>query len=145
MRLGGPAQDVYVIGSDAVAAPEAAPVASVALLASEPRTEDTNSDDQINEHGQGLLLYINISDVGSGTITPQIQLKDSVSGNYRTIWAATTALATNGLHVYALSPGAGALSYTEFAPLLLGRTWRLRVLAVNANVCIYSASADTVA
>lgn len=144
MRSGAPAQDVYIIGNDVVSLPEAAHVASIALLESEARTQDANSDDQINESGQGILLYINISIVGSGTITPQIQVKDSVSENYRTIWAATTALATNGLHVYALAPGAGALSYTEFAPLLLGRTWRLRMIAVNANVCTYSASADVI-
>jgi hypothetical protein len=118
-------------------------VAALTLLSSSARTTTTNSSDQINYNWHGLLLTVDVSSAGTGSITPSIQTKDSISGNYKTIWTAATALTTNGTYVYALYPSSlGAASYTEVAQILVGRTWRLATVANNANSVTYSASAD---
>jgi hypothetical protein len=118
-------------------------VAALTLLSSSARTTTTNSSDQTNYNWHGLLLTVDVSSAGTGSITPSIQTKDSISGNYKTIWTAATALTANGTYVYALYPSSlGAASYTEVAQILVGRTWRLAAVANNANSVTYSASAD---
>lgn len=120
-------------------------VGALTLLASAARTTTTNSADQTNYNWHGLLLTVDVTSAGTGSITPSIQVKDSISGNYKTIWTAAAALTTNGTYVYALAPNsASAASYTEIAQLLIGRTWRLAMTANNANSVTYSASADMV-
>lgn len=118
-------------------------VIATTLLSSSARTATTNSTDQSNTNWRGFLLTVDVSSAGTGSITPSIQVKDSISSNYKTIWTAATPLTANGTYVYALSPGAAsAASYTEIAQLLIGRTWRLAMVANNANSVTYSASAD---
>lgn len=118
---------------------------SLTLLASAARTTNTNSSDQINYNWRGFLLIVDVSSAGTGSITPSIQVKDSISGNYKTIWTAAAALTANGTAVYAFYPGAnaiGTLTYTELVQAFVGRTWRLVMTHNNANSITYSASAD---
>lgn len=119
--------------------------AAATLLASAARTTTTNSADQTNYNHRGLLLTVDVSSAGTGSITPSIQVKDSISGNYKTIWTAAAALTANGTAVYAFYPGAnaiGTLTYTELVQAFVGRTWRLVMTHNNANSITYSASAD---
>lgn len=117
-------------------------VQAVTLLASASRTVTTNSADQTNYNHRGLILTVDVSVIGTGSITPSIQVKDSISGNYKTIWTAAAALTGNGTAVYALYPGAAAASFTEAVALVVGRTWRLALVSNNANAVTASASAD---
>jgi len=120
-------------------------VAARTLLSSSARTTTTNSSDQTNYNWHGLLLVVDVTSAGTGSITPSIQVKDSISGNYKTVWTAAAALTANGTYVYALtSPKPDAASYTEVVGLLVGRTWRLAMTHNNANTITYSASADMV-
>src|SRR5205807_1474216 len=66
------------------------------LLASAARTTTTNSSDQTNYNGRSLALFVNVSSAGTGSITPSIQVKDSISGDYMTVWTAAAALTVNG-------------------------------------------------
>lgn len=118
---------------------------ALTLLASAARTTNTNSADQVNYNWKGLLLTVDVSSAGTGSITPTIQTKDSISGNYKTIWTAAAALVANGTAVYAFYPGSpalGSLTFTELVAAFVGRTWRLGVTHNNANSITYSASAD---
>jgi len=120
-------------------------VLALALLTSSARTTTTNSSDQTNYNWHGLLLTVDVTSAGTGSITPSIQIKDSISVNYKTIWTAAAALTTNGTYVYTLAvPKPDAASYTEVVGLLVGRTWRLAMVANNANSVTYSVSADMV-
>lgn len=119
-------------------------VNALPLLSSGARTANQNSTDQINRNWHGLLLTVDVSNAGTGSITPSIQVKDPVSGNYKTIWTAAAALTANGTYVYALAPNAAAASFTEAVQLLLSRTWRLAMIHNNVNSITYSASADMV-
>lgn len=115
---------------------------ALTLLASAARTITTNSADQTNYNHRGLILTVDVSVIGTGSITPSIQAKDSISGNYKTIWTAAAALVGNGTAVYALYPNSVAASFTEAASIMLTRTWRLVLTSNNANSVTASASAD---
>lgn len=118
-------------------------VNATTLLASAARTVTTNSSDQTNYNHRGFLLVVDISSIGTGSITPTIQVKDSISANYKTIWTAAAALIANGTYVYPVYPGSlGAASFTEIVNAIVGRTWRLAMTANNANSVTYSVSAD---
>jgi hypothetical protein len=120
-------------------------VSALTVLSSAARTTTTNSGDQTNYNHRGMLLIVDVSSAGTGSISPSIQVKDSISSNYKTIWTATTALTANGTYVYALYPGAASVaSYAEAVQIIVGRTWRLAMVANNANSVTYSASADMV-
>jgi hypothetical protein len=90
-----------------------------------------------------------VSNIGTGSITPTLQVKDSVSGNYKTIWTAAAAITANGDYVYYFADGIPAtqpasMAFTEVIPYgLPSRTWRLNVVANNANSVSYSASGTT--
>lgn len=117
-------------------------VSALTLLASAARTVTTNSADQTNYNWRGIILMVDVSVIGTGSITPSIQIKDSISGNYKTVWTAAAALVGNGTAVYALYPSAVAASFTEAAAIMLPRTWRLALTSNNANAVTASASAD---
>lgn len=118
---------------------------ALTLLSSAARTTLTNSSDQINYNWRGFILTVDVSSAGTGSITPSIQVKDVISGNYTTVWAAAAALTTNGTRVYEIYPTAlSAASFTEVVQMMVGRTWRLAMVHNNANAITYSASADMV-
>lgn len=113
------------------------------LLASSGRTVTTNSADIVNYNHRGMILTVDISNVGTGSITPSLQYKDSISGNYKTIWTAATPLIANGTYTYGIYPGElNTVSMTEVINALLTRTFRLAVVANNANSVTYSVSSD---
>lgn len=121
---------------------------SATVLASSAQTATQNSADQVNYNGRRLAIVVNVSVAGSGSITPTLQIKDSISGNYKTIWTAAVALTGNGPTIYYFADGApntqpAASSLTEALPYgLMGRTWRVAVTANNANSITYSVSGE---
>jgi len=121
-------------------------VGALILLASAARTVTTNSADQINYNWRGAHIIVDISSAGTGSITPSLQVKDSISGNYKTIWTAAAALTGNGTYVYEVYPASlGSASFTEVVQAIIGgRTWRLAMVHNNANTITYSASADMI-
>lgn len=111
------------------------------LLASAARTATTNSADQTNYNGVGLILFLDVSAVtATPSITLTLQIKDSISGDYFTVWTAAAAVTTTGEYAYLFVPGGAAGSYTEAVNLRLGRTWRLRVTHADSDEITYSVS-----
>ena len=106
------------------------------------RTAETNSADQTNYNGQALIIIVDISvDPAAASITPELQIKDSISGNYFTVWTAAVALTGVGTYAYLFAPGGAAGSYTEAVNLLVGRTWRFQMNVADADSMTYSVSA----
>src|SRR4051812_9748214 len=71
------------------------------------RTATANSPDQVNGNGRGVKVFICVTAAGTGSVTPKIQGKDPVSGQYYDILAGT-ALTSNGLAVLTVYPGLAA-------------------------------------
>jgi hypothetical protein len=118
-------------------------VNAVSILASSARTTTQTGSDQTNYNFRGLILYVNVTSAGTGSITPSVDIKDSVSAAYKTIWTAAAAITTTGLFTYVIGPDAAAAAgYTEAVLRYIGRTFRVNVTANNANSVTYSVSMD---
>ena len=121
----------------------------ITLLASAARTATTATAAQTNTTGRGLILYVDITArAASTTLTPSLQTKDPVGGEWITIWTAAAALnSSNTTVAYSFypSPSADAANlYTEAVDLLLPRTWRINVVHSDANGVTYSLAACVV-
>lgn len=112
------------------------------LLASAARTVDTASADQTNFNGRGLKVVLDMTVVGTGSVTLTIQGKDALSGKYYTLLAGA-AVTTNGTNVYTVFSGATA-AVNAVANDILPRTWRVNVVANNANAATYSVGASVI-
>jgi len=107
------------------------------FLASAARTATTNSADFTNFNAKGLHAIIDVSAVtATGSITPIIQGKDPVSGNYYDILQGLP-ITTVGTNVIKVFPGISAIVNAS-ANDLLPRTYRLRVTHLNAVSMTYS-------
>ena len=114
----------------------------IVLLASAARTATLQSADIVNYNGSGLILFLDVSAIdATPTITLSLQIKDSISGNYFTIWTAAAGVSTAVSRAYLFAPGGAAGSYTEAVNLRLARTWRLNVAHTDADSITYSVSA----
>lgn len=109
------------------------------LLASAARTTTTASADQINYNGRSLLVLVNVSNAGTGSILLSLHTKDPISGSYFTFWTAAAALTANGTYAYYFADGATGGNFTEIRALgLAARTFRVNVTHNNANSITYS-------
>lgn len=116
----------------------------VTLLASSARTATTNSADQTNHNGRGVLVTL---DVTSVTDTPSVVLaieaKDPASGKYEPLLTATAVTAT-GTHSYIVYPG-GDVTASECIVKSVGfplpRTWRVSMTHADADSITYSVGA----
>ena len=114
-------------------------------LASAARTVETSSLDQVNVNGRGLILIVNVTaDPAAASITPTLEIKDPISGNYFTVWTAAAALAAVGMTAYLFDVGGvgAAGSFTEAVNIRLTRTWRFTMTVANASSMTYSVSAN---
>lgn len=105
-------------------------------------TTTQTTADQTNVGQRGLKVVVNMTVVGTGSITCAIQGKDSASSAY---YAQLTSLAitTNSTYVLTLYPGisAGAnVSASDILPL----TWRVVCTANNANATTYTVGASVI-
>lgn len=111
------------------------------VLASGARTTTQTQADQTNVNYKGIHLIVDMTVVGTGSITPALQGKDA-NGIYYPIWTAAVAITTNITSKYALYPGAtGVGAQTEAVAIVLPLTWRIVITANNANTATYSVAA----
>lgn len=119
---------------------------SVTLLASAARTALANSADQTNVIGRGLIIYVEVTvDDAAASITPSLEIKDSISGDYFTIWTAAAPIAAVSTVVYAFYPGnvTGAdASFTESQNIPIPHTWRFHMAVADTDAITYSVSAQ---
>lgn len=102
-------------------------------------TASQNSPDLLNPYGRGVKVFVNVSAIGTGSITVAVQAKDPGSGAYATL-LASAAIITNGVTVLTVYPGVTVTANVS-ASDVLPRQWRVSVTAGNANPANYSVGA----
>jgi len=111
-----------------------------AVITAVAATTTQNSADQLNSNGKGVVVFLNMTNVGTGSVTPHIQGKDTASGNYYDILVGT-AITTNAFAIYHVYPSIAAIANVAVSDVLT-RTWRVQVVANNANATTYTVSAS---
>lgn len=109
---------------------------NVTLLASVSRTTNQTGADTTNYNHRGIHAVLDMTAVGTGSVTLTIEGKDEASGKYYTILAGA-AVTTNSTNVYKVFPGATAAA-NAVANDVIPRTFRINVTANNANAATYS-------
>lgn len=116
-----------------------APPYDLSLVAQAAQTVTTPTADQTNVGGRGVKVFVNITSIGTGSITVQIQGKDPATGNYFTL-LASAALIANGFTVLEVYPGIAAVANLA-ANLSLPHIWRINVVSNNVNPVGYTIGA----
>lgn len=117
----------------------------ITVLASAARTASVNSEDFVNEDARGLHLYIYATALAATpSITVTIQGKDALTGTYYTLLAGTaiTTAAPTAV-IMRVFPGATAAANTV-ANDCLPHTWRVSVVAGDADSITYSISGSVI-
>lgn len=109
---------------------------NVTLLSSASRTTNQTGADTTNYNHRGIHVVLDMTTVGTGSVTLTIEGKDEASGKYYTILAGA-AVTTNSTNVYKVFPGATAAA-NAVANDVIPRTFRITVTANNANAATYS-------
>jgi hypothetical protein len=116
---------------------------ALSVLASAARTASVDSADMTNWNWRGGHIVIDVTAVAATpSIVVTVQGKDNVSGKYYTILAsaAITGTGTTVLRVY---PGVAAVANLAISDVL-PRTWRVSVVAADADSITYSVGASQV-
>lgn len=111
-------------------------IAEVSDLVSASRTTTQTQADQTNPGYRGIAVTLDMTVVGTGSVTLEIDVKDPVSGKYVALLTGA-AVTTNSTNVYTLFPGAPATANVS-ANAQLWKTFRIKVTANNANAATYS-------
>jgi hypothetical protein len=96
-----------------------------------------------NPAATGVKVVLDMTAVGTGSVTLTIQGKDKISGKYYTLLTGA-AVTTNVTNVYTIFPGATAAANVTVNETL-PRTWRWLVTANNANAATYTVGFCTLA
>lgn len=113
------------------------------LITAAAVTTSQVSSDQINTDGRGVIVVLDMTAVGTGSVTLTVQGKDPASGKYFTLLAGA-AVTTNVTNVYTVYPGVSPVTANVSASTPLPRTWRVSVAANNANAATYTVGASVV-
>ena len=114
---------------------------SQTVAASAARTAAFTSDDFVVPYAKGAHFVINVSAItDTPVLTPIIEGKDPISGNYYTILqgANITTVSTTVLKVY---PGITASANAAVSDIL-PRTWRVRITVGDTDSATYSIAAS---
>jgi hypothetical protein len=109
---------------------------NITAVASAAYTTTQTQADQVNYNHRGTVVVLNMSNVGTGSVTLEIDGKDPVSGQYYAILTGA-AVTTNSVNTYTVYPG-NTVTANVSASTALPRTWRIKVTANNANSAVYS-------
>lgn len=108
----------------------------VTLLASAARTTTQTSADIVNYSGRGIKVTLDMTVVGTGSVTLTINYKDPASGKYILLLAGV-AVITNITSIYTIYPGLPVTANVSVNDIL-PRTFQIVVTANNANSATYS-------
>lgn len=106
------------------------------FLTSASRTTTQTQSDQTNYNGLGIKVILDVTVIGTGSITLEIDEKDTTSGKYIALLTGA-AVITNSTNVYTIYPAMTAVANVT-ANNRLGRTFRIKITANNANAITYS-------
>lgn len=111
----------------------------VTVFASAAQTATQTQADQTNTGARGIMVILDMTVVGTGSVTLEIDGKDVASGKYYSLLTGA-AVTTNVTNVYTVYPGATVTSNVS-ANACLPKTWRAKVVANNSNSATYSVGA----
>jgi hypothetical protein len=97
--------------------------------------------DQTNYNGRGVIVTLNMTVVGTGSVTVNVQGRDAF-GNYYTL-LQSAAIVTNIFTVLTVYPG-NTVAANVSASTVVPRLWRVQVIANNANATTYTVSSSIV-
>lgn len=106
------------------------------LLASASRTTTQTGADIVNYNGKKLVVVLDVTSAGTGSVTISIQRKDLASGKYIDILVGT-AVTTASTNVYRIGQDIPSVA-NQTALDYLSRVFRIVVTANNANAMTYS-------
>lgn len=109
---------------------------NIVAVASAAYTTTQTQADQTNYNHRGVVVVLNVTNAGTGSVTLEIDGKDPVSGAYYAL-LTSAAVTTNSTNVYRVYPGLTAVANATVSDVL-PRTWRVKVTAGNANPITYS-------
>lgn len=112
------------------------PTGASTLLSSASRTTTQTSQDLMNHDCRGIIVVLDMTNVGTGSVTLSIDGKDPVSGKYFNLLTGA-AVTTNSTNVYRVYPGLTAAA-NAIVNDVLPRTYRIVVTANNGNAATYS-------
>jgi hypothetical protein len=115
---------------------------TAALINAAGATTNQTSADQTNYNGRGVQVVLDMTNVGTGSVTITIQGKDAASGKYYPLLVGA-AVTTNGTNVYTVYPAALATANVS-ANAPLPRVWRVLVAANVANAATYTVGASVI-
>lgn len=125
------------IASDQSAVPVTLPVPTEnQYLASGSRNSTQTQADQTNTLYRGIAVILDVTVIGTGNITLEIDAKDSVSGKYYVLLTGA-AVSSNSTNVYTVYPSIVNTANVS-ASNVLPKTWRIKVTANNGNAVTYS-------
>lgn len=110
------------------------------VFPSASRTTNQNGGDQDGSSFDFLHVIVDITTIGTGSITVTIQGKDPASGKYYTL-LASAALVANATTVLRVGPALTAAA-NLVANDMIPSIWRVIVTANNANPVVYSVGAN---
>jgi hypothetical protein len=115
------------------------------VLASAARTATTNSSDQTNYNGRGVIVTLDVTAI---TDTPSLTLsiEAKMGSNYEALLTASAAVTATGTHTYIVYPGVGeaGADVVQVAGFPLPRTWRVTVTHADADSATYSVTASVI-
>lgn len=109
---------------------------SATMLASGSRTTTQNSGVIVNYNGRGVVVILEVTSAGTGSVTVTIEGRDPSTTNFYTILSGA-AVTTNSYNVYKVYPGITAVANAAVSDAL-PRLFRIIVTANNANAMTYS-------
>lgn len=115
---------------------------TAALITAAGATTTQTSADQTNYNGRGVRVVLDMTTVGTGSVTLTIQGKDAASGKYYTLLAGA-AVITDVTNAYEVYPGVTATANVS-ASTALPRVWRIVTTANNANPSTYTVGASVI-
>lgn len=114
-----------------------------ALINASGVTTTQTTADQTNYNGRGVKVALTTTAIGTGSITLHIQGKDtSGAGAYYDILVGA-AVVTNTTNIYTAYPNVAAVANVSVNDIV-PRTWRIQVVANNANAATYTVSANVI-
>jgi hypothetical protein len=110
---------------------------NITLITASGVTSNQTSATQTNSNARGVVVWLNMTNVGTGSVTVLIQGIDPVSGNSYNIFTGS-AITSNTFIAYTVYPAVanGSTSADQVIP----RSWRVYVQANNNNPTTYTVS-----
>lgn len=115
---------------------------SIRVLQVTGATTTQTSADLRNPNSAGVVVVLDMTVVGTGSVTVQIQGKDKASGKFYPILTGAP-VTTNVTNTYRVFPGITAVANAAVSDLIPS-IWRVVVTANNANPTTYTVGASLI-